>query len=394
MDKKPQFSILLLLVSFASVGAVLFTPALPSIASFFHVSIGEAQLTITSYLLGYALGQLPYGALANRLGRKPTLYIGISLAILAALLCALSSNLNSFGLLIFSRFLQALGACVGLKITFTMIADVVTGAAATKMISRTIIAFAIMPGIAVAIGGVLTQLFGWQSCFYFLAIFGAFILWLSSRLPETAPSLDKNALNLSSIIHHYGTQFKNKRLILSGLIMGCGSAIIYIFAAKSPFIGINLIQLTPSLFGVYNLIPLLGMLLGSFVASNLAGRFSTLGIILTSILACFIATFAMLIPFSLGLLNPLTLFIPVCLIYLFESLVFANISSFGLAHAHNKSIGSTVLNFVNLATTVIAVLLSEVIYPEKVLLLPLSFIFFFFLMFCLWFFLRQDEASN
>lgn len=70
---KPQFMILLFLVSFASVGAVLFTPALPSITSFFQVSVGQAQLTITSYLIGYALGQLPYGPLANRFGRKKTL---------------------------------------------------------------------------------------------------------------------------------------------------------------------------------------------------------------------------------------------------------------------------------------------------------------------------------
>ena len=85
---EPQFLILLLIASFASVGAVLFTPALPSIRDFFHVSVGESQLTITSYLVGYALGQLPYGPLANRYGRKPALYMGISLSIVGSLLCA------------------------------------------------------------------------------------------------------------------------------------------------------------------------------------------------------------------------------------------------------------------------------------------------------------------
>jgi MFS family permease len=77
MPPKPQFLTLLLLVSFGSVGAVLFTPALPAIQQFFQVTVGQAQLTMTSYLLGYALGQLPYGPLANGIGRKKTLYIGI-----------------------------------------------------------------------------------------------------------------------------------------------------------------------------------------------------------------------------------------------------------------------------------------------------------------------------
>lgn len=393
-QQKPPFYILFLLVSFASVGAVLFTPALPAITSFFNVSTGLAQLTITSYLLGYALGQLPYGALANRFGRKPTLYLGISISIIASFLCAFSSYIKSFELLIFARFLQALGACVGLKITFTMIADSFSQTEATKMISRTIIAFAVMPGLAVALGGVLTQLFGWESCFYFLALFGLVILLLSTKLPETARELDKEALNLSSIAHHYGTQFKNKQLMISGLMMGAGSAVIYAFAAKAPFIGIDLLQLKPSVFGLYNLIPLLGMLAGSFLAANIAGRFKVLNILLTGTLSSLVVAILMLLFFIFGALNPFTLFLPVCLIYLCESLVFANISSYGLTHAHNKSIGSAILNFTNLGATVIAVLLVEFIYPEMALLLPISFVFFFLIMLWLWSRLKQQSVTN
>ncbi len=386
---KLQSVILLLLVSFGSVGAVLFTPALPSIASFFHLSVGASQLTITSYLVGYALGQLPYGPLANRFGRKATLYIGISLAILGSLLCALSSPFQSFGLLVFARFLQALGASAGLKISFTMIADIYTQTAATKMLARNLIAFAVMPGVAVAIGGWLTQLFNWESCFYFLALFGTFVLWLSTKLPETAQSLDHHALNLSSIIQGYTLKFKNQRLMVSGLMMGCASAVIYVFASKAPFIGISLIGLTPDVFGAYNLIPVLGMLIGAVLSAKLAGRFSLLSLLLTGISCSIAVTFTMLIPFSMGILNPLTLFTPMLLIYIAESIVIANVSSFGLSHAKNKSNGSAVLNFINLSTTVAAVLLSEFIYPESAILMPLSFVILFFLMLLLWLRLKR-----
>lgn len=385
----PQFSILMMLVSFPSVGAVLFTPALPAIQSFFGVSVGQAQFTITAYLIGYAIGQLPYGPLANRYGRKTTLYIGISLAIIGSLLCAFSGAAHSLGLLIFARFLQALGACVGLKISFTMIADSYEQTGATKMISRIMIAFAIMPGIAVAIGGWLTQMFSWESCFYFLALFGLLILGLSTRLPETAKSLDRHALKVASILEGYAVKFKNKRLVLSGLMMGCGSAVIYVFASKSPFIGISLIGLRPDIFGLYNLIPLVGMLFGAILAGMLAGRLPALRLIFIGTVCPLIISFIMLYPFILGHLTPWTLFLPVLFIYLAESLVFANVSSFGLAHAQNKSNGSAVLNFVNLGTTVLAVLLSEFLYPEAALLLPIIFIFFFLIMLLLWFRLKS-----
>lgn len=394
LAKTPQLIILLLLVSFASVGAVLFTPALPTITAFFQVSIDEVQLTITSYLLGYAFGQLPYGPLANRFGRKKTLYIGLSLAIFGSLLCVVSAWVISFKLLVFARFLQAFGGCVGLKVSFTMVADVYSQKVATKIIARILMAFAVMPGVATMIGGGLTQFISWQSCFYFLAIFGGFILWLSTRLPETAKSLDPNALNISEIYHGYMTAFKNQRLIISGLIMGCGTAIVYVFASKAPFIGINLIGMTPSAFGAFNLLPLVGMLLGSLLAAKLSEKFSLLKLLFAGILSSLFATLTMLIPFASGLLNPISLFFPMFLIYFTEALVFANISSFGLANAKNKSNGSAVLNFVNLSATVIATLLAEFIYPESAVFMPINFIVFFCIMLLLWFRLKKLEESN
>src|SRR5436190_17052493 len=100
-----SFFTLLLLISFASVNAVLFTPALPAIANFFAISDSTAQLTITWFLVGYAIGQLIYGPIANRYGRKPALYVGISLQIFSSLLCVLAGKLHLYSLLVTARFL-------------------------------------------------------------------------------------------------------------------------------------------------------------------------------------------------------------------------------------------------------------------------------------------------
>lgn len=340
-------------------------------------------MTITAYLIGYALGQLPYGPLANGIGRKKTLYLGLSLSIIGAILCALSSVASSFSLLVFARFLQALGATVGLKISYTMIADTYEQSEATKIISRFVLAFAIMPGIGVAIGGWLTQLLNWESCFYFLALFGAAMLLLSRRLPETAKSIDRSALSLPAIIEGYRVKLNNKRLILSSMMMGCGTAIIYIFASKAPFIGINIIGLSPDKFGAYNLIPPIGMVLGSFLAAALIGRLQVLNLLFKAIIASLLTTLTMLIPFAISTPTAASLFFPMVLIYITQATVYANVSSYGLASAKNKSNASAVLNFINISTSVIAVLLSEFIFPESALALPLFFLFFFFLMLAL-----------
>lgn len=391
---EPQFFILLLLVSFGSVGAVLFTPALPMIQSFFGLSVGEVQLSITSYLVGYALGQLPYGPLANRFGRKKALYMGMSLAFVGSLLCSFAAPLNSFALLVVARFVQALGSCVGLKVSFTMIGDVYNQTEATKKISRIALSFAIMPGIAVALGGWLTEMFNWQSCFYFLSLFALGMILLSTLLPETSKSLDRDALKIRSILHGYGLKFKTERIVISGLLMGCGAAVIYIFAAKAPFIGINLIGLEPAVFGYFNLIPPVGMIIGTLLAMKLAGKVPVLNLLLFGAVGSLLMTFVMLIPFAMGLINAWTLFFPMVLIYVAEAVVYANASSFGLAHAINKSNGSAVINFINIGTTVLAVLVAEFVYPESVILLPISFLVAFGIMLLLWLRLKSISSTN
>src|SRR5687768_11342902 len=119
MLTRPQqqfaFLILLMLISFASIHAVLFTPALPHLAHSFDITIESAQQTLTWFLIGYALGQLLYGPLANRFGRKPALYSGICLQILSSFMCVLAGKLACYPLLILGRFFLALGSGVGLK---------------------------------------------------------------------------------------------------------------------------------------------------------------------------------------------------------------------------------------------------------------------------------------
>lgn len=117
--KKPIEFLLAFVAALPSIFAVLFTPSLPILAEHFHVTFGEVQQTMVFYLAGYALGQLPYGPLSNKLGRKPVFYIGMLVAILSSIGVIISGMIHCFPLFILSRFFMACGACVGLNVAFS-----------------------------------------------------------------------------------------------------------------------------------------------------------------------------------------------------------------------------------------------------------------------------------
>lgn len=384
------FVILFLLVSFGSVSAVLCSPALPEMQQFFGISVGKTQFIITSYLIGYALGQLPYGPLANAIGRKKTLYIGLGVSIFGALLCVSSSFFHSFPLLIVARIIQALGACVGLKMSFTMVLDVYDAQTAPRYIARFLIAFAIMPGIATAIGGLLVQWFAWESCFYFLALFGMVMFGVVARLRETSSAQDLQELNWARVFSSYRKKLQNKPLVLCALIVGSMTGIVYVFAARAPFIGINLLEMSPAMFGVFNCLPSIGMLLGSFSTVWMMKKVPSartlmgIGIAGAAFFAlCMLLGFVFLSP-SIALL-----FIPMSLLYIPDAWVFTTGPSLGLMTVRDKSNASAVYNFINIGMALLATLFAEKIYPESAVSLPCIMVALFCLVSVLYCFVKE-----
>lgn len=372
LNVRLSFTTLLLLISFASVNAVLFTPALPDIAHYFSVSEGTAQKMITWFLIGYALGQLVYGPLANRFGRKPALYIGITLQIISSLVCVLAGVIKQFPLLVFGRLMLALGAGVGLKMTFTLVNECYGTKEASQKISYLMLAFAITPALAVALGGLLNSYFGWLSCFYAGALYGLLLLMLVTRFPETQKTLDYKALYLSHLVPAYIDQFKNLQLIAGGLLMGICTTFVYVFAAIAPFIAINIFGMQSSDYGVANLLPPIGLIVGSLVAAKLAMKFS-LGSIIK--LGIWIAIFGTLFMFSALILHlPVifSMFTTVIVIYFGLCFILANASSLAMRNAEDKAHGSAVMNFINMSTATV-ITLSVGFFKIESILLPICY---------------------
>lgn len=390
MKREPSLLILLLLVSYPSVGAVLFTPALPTIASYFNISTGVAQLTVTLFLIGYALGQLPYGPLSNKIGRKPTLYIGLALSIFGSILCGLAGQ---FWLLIIARIIAALGASVGLMMTFTIVSDFYEPALARKKLAFVIVAFAIAPGTAVALGGFLTQLLSWQSTFYFQALYGLCLLALCTRLPETSTTLSSEPFNLKLILDSYLKRCNNFKLLLCGLIQGSCTSFVYIFAALAPFMVIHILGQSPSVYGLLNLIPSIGMILGSVFSHYTQHLISPHRSILLGLLLILPSTIIMLWLFAMGNFSIGSLFVPYFFMNMGITLAYINCPAIGTGEAKNKPNASAVLAFLNISMCVVTVFILGIINSQNPIWMPILFAALLVLLFPLYVILERRITS-
>lgn len=371
---RPSFFVLLLLISLASVCAVFFTPALPEVARRFDVSRQTAQLTVSVFLLGYALGQLPYGPLSNRFGRKKTIYIGLGLQIMASVLCAVASHLGWFALLVAGRFLTALGASVGLVLSLTIIGDCYGREEAQRITGYLITAFAAMPGVSTAVGGYVVQYSGFQSCFYALIAYGSFVALASATLPETGGYLNPVPIEARALVRTFWELLWSRKLLANALLVGGATACDYIYVATMPFLA-STIGLRPSTYGALNAIPILGLMVGSLLSARLARVLSARqGIVLGLGLAS-AGALVMLLLFATVGVNIGSLFVAPALVFCGISCVYSCASALFIVEVADKANGSALVSFVNIITAMSGVY-AVGFFARSSLACPIAFLCF------------------
>jgi MFS family permease len=375
--KKPNTQVLILLTAFASVAAVLYTPALPQIIRYFHISASSAQLTMIWFMIAYAIGPLIYGPLQHRHGRKPTLYIGMVVGAFGMLLAIAANDSHLFFLLVIGRAVEGLGTSVGIVVSLTIVYDYYRDNEMRKVLSYTTLAFALLPGIAIFIGGLLAKYFPWVSCFYFLLGYTVFLFCMSLRLPETSPGLDKSALQLNTIIENYRKVSTDSKLICYALQWGCSTAIIYLFAAYTPFIVINQFGINPEIFGLINLLSIVGLILGNLTSAWLVSFISArqtifLGIILSTLGCTIFAT-----AYILSILNVTLLYGAILICYLGLPMIISNSSALANQHISKdaKATASAFISALNLGVSVFFLFFSALFHKDfSLVLLCLFFI--------------------
>lgn len=373
-QKKPHLLTLIIMSSFASMGAVIFMPALSKISDYFHITTNHSQLIITLFLVGYALGQLFYGPLANRLGRKRAFYVGIAIATFGSIVSILAEPLNSFPLLIFGRLLEALGSSAGLVISYAMINDYYYPTEARRVISFMTLAFAIMPGIATFVGSLLITYFSWLSCFYFMLFYGLTLIIPVCFLQETATTLDKNALHFKDIKEHDKHVLENRTFRHASFLLGLNTMCIYVFAGSVPLIAIRYLGIAPATYGIIGLIPFIGTALGSITSGHLSKRYSAETLAKASFAIEVLVSIAITIFFYLGLVN-MTILMVCGFIFMFACCMMgANLASIASSIVDDKANGAAVMNFFSIGIAMCGTFVLALTPGSQIFKMPLLFL--------------------
>lgn len=260
---------LLTLITFSGTLAMhIFVPALPEAARDLGASIGAMQMTMSVYILGLAVGQLAYGPLSDRFGRRPVLMAGLVLYAIAGLAAALVPDVHS---LIVARLFQALGGCAGLVIGRAIVRDTALPQEAARRLALMNLMVAVGPGAAPLIGGVLASTLGWRSIFFALAFLGIVNLLFSWRLlPESkAPAA---AARVSGLARNYGRLLVSPAFLGYAVGGGCATTSMYAFIGASPFIFAHQLHRPDYEVGIYPALTLAGVWIGSVAATRLIPR--------------------------------------------------------------------------------------------------------------------------
>lgn len=311
-----RFALILGLFTAAGpIGIDLYLPAFPAIQQTYGAETGQVQLTLVAFFVALAFGQLIYGPIADRFGRKGPLTVGFAVFLAASIGAALSTSISA---LIVWRFLQGIGACAGMVISRSVARDLGSGERVARLFSLTVLVLGVSPILAPSVGAALIAVFPWQATFWFMAGFATVALCvIAFALDETLAAANR-AKDLRAAFVAYGRLLVDPHYLRPVLTGAFAQAGFFTYLAGSPAVLITLHGVTPTqyslLFGL-NAIALIGT---SQLTGPLLRRFAP-GRIVSAVMAAYLVLAAMLLTVTLlhldGLIITVALlfFITACL---------------------------------------------------------------------------------
>ncbi|KXT77929.1 multidrug effflux MFS transporter [Streptococcus sp. DD13] len=323
-----------LLMAFTSLSTDVYLPAMPTMEKELG---GQVELTVTGFLVGFALAQLVWGPISDRIGRKIPLYLGLVIFILGSLGCALSTDMTQ---VIIWRVFQAFGACVGPMLSRAMSRDLFDSREAAQVLSTLMIIAAVAPILGPFIGGFIVSFTSWHVIFYFMALAGTLMLYGVYRLPETLPKEKRGHMSLLRSFSNYGQLLTNRSFMLYTLCVTFYYVGAYAFITGSSTVYITYFHVPEQDYGFLFGVNVLGIVGLNLFNRRLVERFS-----LRFLLRCasVIALLASLALWGLNLGNGSsiwTLAIPVFFVFSMNGIIAACSNAAALAFVSDEMTGS------------------------------------------------------
>lgn len=350
--KHPQFFLILILGLLSAIGPLsidMYLPAFPSIAKGLNTTVASVMLSLSAFFIGISVGQLLYGPLLERYGRKKPLYFGLALYALSSLACATAMSVET---LIVFRFFQALGGCVGMVASRAMVRDLFEVKDNAKVFSTLMLVIAVSPIIAPTLGGFITTFIGWRYIFVMLILVIALIIaGIYFLLPDSKGPDPSYSLKPASILSSFASIIKHPQFALYTFSGAVASAGLYAFISGSPYVFLEIFKITEQHYGWVFAFVASGLIGSSQLNSVFLKKFKSeqiikVAMVSQSIVAIILAACA-LFGFS-------ELYSTIILIFLYlccQGYIFPNASALSMApFGHNAGNASALMGFIQMST--------------------------------------------
>jgi DHA1 family bicyclomycin/chloramphenicol resistance-like MFS transporter len=306
--RRPPLALLVLVSAIAPAALHMLVPSLPLLAAVFDAPTANVQLVLTLFLAGIATGQLVYGPVSDRFGRRPVLIAGLILFLTGTALCGLAWSLP---VLIVGRVLQASGGCAGMVLGRAIVRDLFDRERAASAIATITMAMSLAPSISPAIGAYLAEWVGWRADFALLGAVGAAVLVLTvARLAEThaAPA----SVSLAGMTRSFVLLLRSPAFRGFALGTAFTSTSWFTFLASAPYLLSEELHRPPSTYGLMILLPMVGYILGNAAVARLSVPFGIIRLYVFGLVLSLVSG-AMLAVWCLVDLTPWALFVPMAL---------------------------------------------------------------------------------
>ncbi|MEN9382631.1 MAG: hypothetical protein RI940_1514 [Bacteroidota bacterium] len=367
--RKNQFYLILILGLLTSIGPLsidMYLPAFPGIANNLHTSVANVMLSLSSFFVGISFGQLLYGPLLERYGRKTPLYFGLGLYTISSIACATAMSVET---LIIFRFFQALGGCVGMVASRAMVRDLFDVKDNAKVFSTLMLVVAVSPIIAPTLGGFISTYLGWRYIFGMLIIVILLIvLGIYFLLPESKKPDPNFSLKPQSILKGFAVIIKQPQFAVYTFTGAVAYAGLYAYISGSPYVFMEVFKVSEQHYGWIFAIVAAGLISASQLNSKLLKKYTSAQII----------TVALTVQGIIGMLLVSTsifgfseLYSTIVLVFLYlccQGFLFPNASALSMApFATNAGNASALMGFIQMSVGAFMSAMVSVLHDDSTL---------------------------